>query len=270
MERQTRRHGPQPLMGDFEQLGLLKIILDHPGIYLSEVQVELESLGMAISVPTICRTLKLMGCTRQAMRHVAVQRSDEYRAKFMAEISIYPPNMLLWLDESSCDQRHAVRKYAYSIRGIPMCDQRILIRGTRYSTIPIVSVEGIQDVYIAEGNVNGEKFSYFIETHLLPLLQEFNGVNPNSVVIMDNASIHHVEEVKSLIEDQAGARLIYLPPYSPDLNPAEGVFSQAKSILKENSNLFEVCTAPRAMLAMVFGMISSADCEGHITHCGYM
>ena len=188
----------------------------------------------------------------------------------MAEISIYPPNMLLWLDESSCDQRHAVRKYAYSIRGIPMCDQRILIRGTRYSTIPIVSVEGTQDVYIAEGNVNGEKFSYFIETHLLPLLQEFNGVNPNSVVIMDNASIHHVEEVKSLIEDQAGARLIYLPPYSPDLNPAEGVFSQAKSILKENSNLFEVCTAPRAMLAMVFGMISSADCEGHITHCGYM
>lgn len=219
----SRHHGPEPLMGDFEQLSLLKIILDRPGIYLFEVQRELEKLGIAISVPTICRTLKSMGCTRQVMHHVAIQRSDECRARFMSEISVYDPSMLLWLDESSNDRRHTIRKYGYSIRGIPLCDQRLLIRGTRYSTIPIVSIEGIHDVYIAEGNINGERFSYFIQNHLLPILQEFNGINPNSVVIMDNASIHHVEEVTYLIETQAGARLIYLPPYSPDLNPAEGV-----------------------------------------------
>ena len=53
---------------------------------------------------------------------------------------------------------------------------------------------------------------------------------------MDNASIHHVEEVKDLF----GAKLIFLPPYSPDFNPVEGVFSQSKSIIKENHRLFEV------------------------------
>ena len=47
---------------------------------------------------------------------------------------------------------------------------------------------------------------------------------------MDNASIHHVEEVEHLFET-FGAKLVFLPPYSPDLNPVEGVFSQAKSIV---------------------------------------
>ena len=76
--------------------------------------------------------------------------------------------------------------------GIPLCDQRLHIRGTRYSTIPIISTEGVHDVYITEGNINGERFSHFIEKYLVPVLQEFNGINPKSVVNMDNASIHHV------------------------------------------------------------------------------
>lgn len=96
---------------------------------------------------------------------------------------------------------------------------------------------------------------------LLPLLQPFNGINPHSVVIMDNASIHHVDDVTQIIETQGGAHLIFLPPYSPDLNPAEGIFSQVKSLMKENDCLFQVCTAPRVMLAMIFGMITTEDCN---------
>ena len=73
----------------------------------------------------------------------------------------------------------------------------------------------------------------------------------NQSQIMDNASIDHIDEVASLIETEGGARLIFLPPYSPDLNPAEGAFSQVKSLMKENDNLFQACTAPRALLAMI-------------------
>ena len=51
------------------------------------------------------------------------------------------------------------------------------------------------------------------------LLNPFNWSNKHSVVVMDNASIHHVDNVRDLIETQANAKLIYLPPYSPDLNP---------------------------------------------------
>ena len=64
-------------MGEFEQITLLRLVLANPGIYLQELQDELYDIfGALVSVPTICRTLKIMGCTRQAMSRVAIQRSD--------------------------------------------------------------------------------------------------------------------------------------------------------------------------------------------------
>ena len=72
-------------------------------------------------------------------------------------------------------------------------------------------------------------FELFVEESLLPVLNPFNGINTHSVVIMDNATIHHIDEVSDLVEGHAGAKLCYLPPYSPDLNPVEGIFSQVKS-----------------------------------------
>ena len=57
---------------------------------------------------------------------------------------------------------HTIRKYGYSIRGIPLCDQRLLVRGKRYSAIPIVSLEGIHDVYLTEGTMNGDRFTQYL------------------------------------------------------------------------------------------------------------
>ena len=106
-----RRHGPALLLGEFEQMMMFRMILDKPGIYLSEIQDELmRAFGVYVCVSTICRTLKIMGCTRQAMHRVALQRSDEQRARFMAEISLYDVSMLVWLDESGCDDRNYRRK----------------------------------------------------------------------------------------------------------------------------------------------------------------
>ena len=84
------------------------------------------------------------------------------------------------------------------------------MRGTRYSSIPILSLDGIHDAYLAEGTMNGDRFVLFLQVCLLPHLLPFNGVNLRSVVIMDNASIHHVEEVRDFIEVQTGARVLFL------------------------------------------------------------
>ena len=262
VEVKQHQHGPPKLLGEFEQLTLLQIILQNPGIYLQEVQTKLpNTFGVQVSVSNICKTLKYMGCTRQTLCHVAKQRDDQLRAKFMADISIFD---LIWLDETGCDKWNIIRKYGYSIRGRPLCDQRLLVRGTRYSAIPIVSLNGILDVYLTEGTMNGERFAHFVRDYLLPSLLPFNGVNPRSVVIMDNASIHHVEEVRYLIEVQAGAKLVFLPPYSPDLMPAEGVFSQVKSLMKLNDQFFQACADPRSYIALLFGMITVRDCYGHM------
>lgn len=271
VEPQQQHHGPQKLLGSLEQLTLLHIILENHGIYLDEIQTKFLNLfGVLISTAAICRTLRLMGCTRQVMRHVALQRSDTLRARFMADIAIYDPKMFLWLDETGCDRRNTLCKYGYSLRGIPICDQRLLVRGKRYFAIPIVSLDGIHDVYVTEGTVNGDKFADFVQSCLLPVLKPFNYLNSHSVVIMDNASIHHVRDVLDLIEGQARAKVCFLPPYSPDLMPAEGVFSQVKSILKKNHDLFQVCADPRAYITLAFGLITPEDCLGHIINCGYI
>lgn len=78
------------LLGSFEELMILRTIMDFPGIYLHEVQDRfLQRFGISISAATLCRTFKRMGCTRQVIRRVATQQSEELRARFMAEVSIY-------------------------------------------------------------------------------------------------------------------------------------------------------------------------------------
>ena len=89
--------------------------------------------------------------------------------------------MFIWIDESGCDRHNSTRKFLCTIRGIPPVDHRILARGTRYSAITAATVNGLHDVMLVEGNVNGEIF----ETSLLQILQPFG--NPNSIVVMDNA-----------------------------------------------------------------------------------
>lgn len=87
---------------------------------------------------------------------------------------------------------------------------RLLVRGTRYSAIPVVSLVGINGVCNIEGTVNGEKFEQFIRSCLIPILQPFNWVNSYSVVIMDNVSIPRVGGVTDLVDNQVGARLLSL------------------------------------------------------------
>ena len=125
-------------------------------------------------------------------------------------VSLYYPRMLIRRNESGCERHHSMRKYAYSIRGMPLCDHQILCRGKLYSTIPIISIDGIHDVYITEGTVDGENFIDFIRNCLLSILLPFNNVKFYLVDIMDNTSIHHLCKVEDLIVNQAGARLCYL------------------------------------------------------------
>ena len=115
------------------------------------------------------------------------------------------------------------------IRGIPPVDHRLLARGTQYSAITAISVGGVQDVILAEDNVNREILADFIKDSLVPIIRQLNCCNPNSIVVLDNASFHHIGEVADPIL-QTGALLHFLPPYSPDLNPVEQVFKENDSV----------------------------------------
>ncbi len=219
VEPSKRKNGPDKELNEFEEMTLIQQIYQNPGIYLHELRdVVANTTGTSVHYSTICRTLKRLGFSRKKIHYIALQQSEAKRAIYMAEISAFQPEMLVWIDETGCDKRNMLRKYGYSIRGTPAHNFALRVGGKRYSAIPVMSMTGILDVYIYEAGVNGDVFIDFIRRTVLPLLMPFNGLNAHSVVILDNASIHHVAMVQGII-NSVGALVKFLPPYSPDLMP---------------------------------------------------
>ena len=190
-----------------DELHILERVIENAGIYLSELKAELIARGTEADESIICRFLKSSGFTRKKMREVAIQRSEELRARYFSEVALYDFSMVVFIDETGSNRKDAMRKFGYSLRGKRCVTKRLLARGERVSAIAALSSEGILDVKFAFGSIDGETFSQFIEFHLLPHLLPFDGINPNSIVVMDNASVHYNYKVAELIQS-VGARSV--------------------------------------------------------------
>ena len=247
------------------QLFILNIVLQKPGIYLHEIQKELQTtLLMEVSLSTLCKFLSKSGFTHKRLRTVALQQDKALREQFSSEVSVYDTDMFVFVDETGSDQRNKLRRYGYSVRGIPAKTQKFLVRGERISAIACMSSAGLMDVKTLHGTANGEVFYSFVQTHLLPHLMPYNGTNPHSVVVLDNCSIHHVAEVVKSIND-VGAHVLFLPPYSPDLNPIEELFSKVKTTLKSAEDIVHTSDL-ETLLLYSFTSVTEEDCMGWINH----
>lgn len=251
---------------DHHQLYIISLVLENPSMYLGEISSEIKDVtGVRLSASGICKLLAKYGFTRKKVQHVALQRCLEYRASFIADICSYPKEMIVWVDETGCDKRNLLRKYGYSLRGERAVCHRMLVRGTRISTVAAISSTGLVGLHITTGTVNGDVFSDFIKGTLIPNMLPYDGFNPTSVVIMDNCSVHHVDEVKKLLED-AGIVLIYLPPYSPDFNPIEMAFSYIKQYLKQHDSVAAAISDPCSLVQSAFNSITTDQCRSWVTH----
>ena len=149
-----------------------------------------------------------------------------------------------------------------------MC-HRLRVGGRRVSAIPVLTTRGIEDVFVTADRVNGDVFEHFIWNYILPIVLPFDRKNPRSVLVMDNASIHHLERIEDIITG-VGAKILFLPPYSPDLMPLEEVFSKVKSILKANDEVYITTNMSDLLVKMAFCAITESDCSGYIQHSGYL
>jgi len=126
--------------------------------------------------------------------------------------------------------------------------------------IAALGIEGMRCSTVVDGAVNGDVFEAFVEQVLLPELRD------GDIVIMDNLSSHKRHRIRQLIES-ASARQVFLPPYSPDLNPIEMIFAKIKQALRSLA-CRTVDTLWKAMQS-VLDRITTSDATNCFKHCGY-
>jgi transposase len=126
--------------------------------------------------------------------------------------------------------------------------------------IAALGISGMRCSTVVDGAVNGDAFEAFIAQVLVPELR------PGDVVIMDNLSSHKRVRTRELIE-AADARLVFLPPYSPDLNPIEMIFAKVKQLLR--SLACRTREALWAAMQSVLDQVSPTDAANCYKHCGY-
>lgn len=166
---------------------------------------------------------------------------------------------LIFIDESGVNLA-LTRCYARSPKGKRAHGKRPQARGKNVSIISALGLQGVLTHVSLFGAIDGLTFEAFIACKLVPHLW------PGACIILDNCSIHLGETVESLVQ-QAGATLIYLPPYSPDFSPIENCLSKIKSILRA----LEARTYPGLATAIegAFKQVSLDDIKGWFTHCCY-
>lgn len=113
---------------------------------------------------------------------------------------------------------------------------------------------------VLDGPINGERFEAYVGQFLVPTL------TPGDVVIMDNLGSHKRPGAKALIE-AAGAKLVFLPPYSPDFNPIEKAFAKLKAMLRAAEQ--RTVSGLWAFIGLCVDLFKQDECRNYFVSCGY-
>lgn len=114
--------------------------------------------------------------------------------------------------------------------------------------------------WVIDGPINGELFRLYVTEVLVPALE------PGDIVVLDNLGSHKGSAVRQAIR-AAGARIFFLPPYSPDLNPIEQVFAKLKHLMRKASQRTVESTWRKT--GELLSLFSPAECQNYLTNSGY-
>lgn len=153
------------------------------------------------------------------------------------------------------------RLYARAPKGERAYASAPVNKGQNVTVLGALSLDGIVEAMTIDGSADGQVVSTFIQDVLVPALR------PGPIVIMDNLSAHKVDGIQDALEAR-GARLEYLPSYSPDFSPIEKCWSKVKAILRAKAARTRACLDQAITEAL--DMITAQDARGWFTHCGYV
>ena len=189
------------------------------------------------------------------------QRADvvEQRKEWQQLQSIIDETKLVFIDETWAKTNMAPL-YGWADRGKRVIDNVPYGHWKTTTFIAALRCNGLTAPMVVDGAINGELFLAYVEQELVKTLKK------GDIVVMDNLSSHKVAGVKEVIES-VGARVLYLPPYSPDLNPIEMVFSKLKTLVRKSKlRTMEDLWNKLGKLCDVF---SQEECKNYFKHAGY-
>jgi transposase len=215
-----------------------------------------EGLPSPISRPGITGRTKKKSLTATEQ---AEPRIQELRRRFIELAKSLDPRRLVFIDEAGSNIA-MTRDYARAPRGERVHGAVPRNRGEVTTMLGALGVDGVRAMMTVEGATDGEVFETFLERVLLRKLKT------GDIVVLDNVGAHRTADVRRLIE-AAGARVLYLPPYSPDLNPIELCWAKLKALLKEFGARTREALDDAIRRAM--DLIDGSDALAWFGHCGY-
>lgn len=173
----NRRPGPAPLLNAEDMAFIDELLEREPCLFLDELQDRLEEgRGKRVSMSTLYRNITKLNITGKRVTKQAAERDNVLRAIWEGEMAQYDdPDVFVFLDESAVDNKTGQRNKGRSRRGTPCVRRATFIRGTRYSILPALSVDGIIAMDIFPGSVDRERFLQFLHEQVVRM-SDFNNV----------------------------------------------------------------------------------------------
>ena len=169
------------------------------------------------------------------------------------------PTRLVFIDETWA-KTNMTRRHGRCARGRRLAAKVPHGRWRTLTFLAALRVNRIDAPCVIDGPINGRSFLAYIEQVLIPTLK------PGDVVIMDNLGSHKGKAVRQAIR-AAGAKLLFLPPYSPDLNPIEQVFAKLKTLLRKAAERTIEATWQR--IGELLDQFTASECANYPANAGY-
>lgn len=183
----------------------------------------------------------------------------EARRNWKADQTSFDPAKLVFIDETGASTK-MVRLYGRSAKGTRLIADAPFGHWKTTTFTAGLRCSGLVAPFILDGPMSGEAFLVYLDEILIPTLAQ------GDIVVMDNLPAHKVAGVRKRIE-AVGAKLLYLPPYSPDLNPIENVFAKLKSILRKAAERTIPALWDRIQAAL--SEFTPAESTACMVHAGY-
>jgi transposase len=229
-----RSGGARPLI-TWRMTQAVKLLMDEqPWYYQDEIVVFLyECFRIEVDRSTVSRLLQKIEYTRKVLKVVAAQRNAELRLEWQYNLQAFTASQLVFVDESGSDERTGDRHYGWAERGVRAQVSRWLADRDRVSILPAYTIDGYIACRSFKGTCTGDIFEEFIIEQVLPICNPYPG--PRSIIVMDNASVHHSNKDRILeVAERRGVWIRFLPPYSPDFNPIEESFGDLKAFIRRH------------------------------------